>query len=1046
MGTANSELLAQLKTAVTGWTAEVGAAQQRLSQQIDGANTQLDRLLAALQERNGHAAALAAADAEIERLKRNLQQGDLPPGTVTQYSAGPPPRIESVRRELDATVERLHGAIASWTAEVTHSQGDLLNQFNAANTQLQRLLEFLGAPPAGSAAPAAAVPAASLELDQVRHERDVLSDEVRALNIEIETLRREQETFAAANLDAEADRARSQRGEVEALQHALAERDAFIDECQALLEDSQRIEASLSEEIAALEQQVAVYARTEDQLKATIGQQRRESEQHLQALAGLSGEMEALRHALGRDSDSAPYADVQIPDDTSEALAAARGEIERLDASLRDYGETIAHLEGERAAADVAAEALREQIRELESRPDGAAVARLEAQVARLEGLLSEQRQRGTDTIGDARALARDLEVTNRDLAAEGGNMIGLAAIAPEEQVGLEAAMAQLEDELAALRRREEEGVAAARALLQELGAQRDVEAEREAALAAARARIAELEQVPPADVGEDGGLAAELLECRESLTTAEQWIDGLESQLATSEAALAELRSAHEALEAESEVRISEHEATIADLKRELAEKSASGDAETADDPGRADIDGLRAEIARLEEERAAAVAELEAFRVREAELLVERDQIAQALHEFSAKQAAQEEELAEAFSSLEAQQAALRERDETIEAFRQDLAEMGNQLNSLRENESEASRQAEALAQALDGIQASDALHVEELEESRRLLAQMRADHEQQLAASEELSRRGEELERLAQTAQQEEIAALATIEALQSEVHTLQEKEAAENRALEETRAQMAAHQELLREREDKVALLEAQLAEVAAEKETLREATARQEAEMRAAMAEVSEALTERDELREALEKKGEEKGRIYVGEAGMGSGAAEAAAAREQRMRQGDILLSELTHPGDGRSLGDILADAEIITREQLDAALTIQSRDPSQLLGTILVEQEFTTDDAIAQAVACQFNKAVVNPLEVHVQREAIALLNRDICTWHVCIPLRVTGDRLVVAMANPLDESAIYKLRDVSQREITPVVSPASQIMSAIEAHYGTY
>ena len=76
----------------------------------------------------------------------------------------------------------------------------------------------------------------------------------------------------------------------------------------------------------------------------------------------------------------------------------------------------------------------------------------------------------------------------------------------------------------------------------------------------------------------------------------------------------------------------------------------------------------------------------------------------------------------------------------------------------------------------------------------------------------------------------------------------------------------------------------------------------------------------------------------------------------------------------------------------------------------------------------------------------MHIQPQAIKLLNGDICTWHVCIPLRVTGDRLVVAMANPLDESAIYKLRDISQREITPVVGAASQIMDAIDAHYGTF
>ena len=45
-----------------------------------------------------------------------------------------------------------------------------------------------------------------------------------------------------------------------------------------------------------------------------------------------------------------------------------------------------------------------------------------------------------------------------------------------------------------------------------------------------------------------------------------------------------------------------------------------------------------------------------------------------------------------------------------------------------------------------------------------------------------------------------------------------------------------------------------------------------------------------------------------------------------------------------------------------------------------------------------------------------------------------------------MVAMANPLDESAIMKLRDVSQREIMPVVGTPSHIMGAIDNYYGTF
>ncbi|MCF6284761.1 MAG: hypothetical protein L3K26_06195, partial [Candidatus Hydrogenedentes bacterium] len=143
MGTTNSELLAQLHNAISGWTAEVGMAQQRLSQQIDGANGQLGHLLTVLSERNGHAIALAEAKVELERLKRSIQQADMPPGTITHYAPESVPQMDAVRREITTTFERLQGAVQSWTSEVTQSQSGLVEQFGTANSQLRRLLEVL---------------------------------------------------------------------------------------------------------------------------------------------------------------------------------------------------------------------------------------------------------------------------------------------------------------------------------------------------------------------------------------------------------------------------------------------------------------------------------------------------------------------------------------------------------------------------------------------------------------------------------------------------------------------------------------------------------------------------------------------------------------------------------------------------------------------------------------------------------------------------------------------------------------------------------------
>jgi len=159
---------------------------------------------------------------------------------------------------------------------------------------------------------------------------------------------------------------------------------------------------------------------------------------------------------------------------------------------------------------------------------------------------------------------------------------------------------------------------------------------------------------------------------------------------------------------------------------------------------------------------------------------------------------------------------------------------------------------------------------------------------------------------------------------------------------------------------------------------------------------------------------------------------------------EARRRQRRILLSEAAAGKGRRSLGQILVDADIITPRQLAAALKEQRRNPRRLLGTILVEQEVIADDAIAQAVAWQLNLPLVEVSADDVDRRASSLVTRELCAWHVCVPLRVREKTLVLAMANPLDDTALKKVADVSRLEVTPVVATTSDIMTTIEDVYG--
>ena len=1052
MSTANSELISQLRTAIAGWTAEVGVAQDSLSRQIDGANAQLKRLLEVLRERNGHAVALAQANAELAELRRSVQGSGLPAGAVTQYSAAPGNAGNAATKELAHTYDRLENAVHSWTEQVGRSQGGLIEQFNTTNGQLERLVVLLGNDANGSVG---AAPEQEAELEQLQHENSVLNSEVYALNIELESLRREQEDFASANLASETERIVRQRAELEQLEDLLRARDEE-------LAAGRRSEGELAREFESLQKELARRDVSEQHLREAVDLQRRETGQHLEALSALTREMGALRRAfLGGE---APESDTERPDVVAPGLgeedpAEYRLAIERI-SSLEA---TIGQLELEREEVGVLKERIsgfQAQIAELEARPEAVELEAAQGRIVELENTIDRLSSEGIASAAAADALREEMDALRAQAETLEARPTREELDASEQQV---AELREALGQLAADRDRVDAEVAEAAALRGEIGLLKaqfealeareelpDV-AELESTIADLRDQLAEaravsLETTRAGDAEKEG--------LRLALANVESELKALqrreEDTVASARTLLEELES-HRKYEAAQDMALSEARAGAARLEDEagqvntrLAEKARA--LETA-----LEIQtSLEARLASLEAANAGELAalrgELEAAGGRERALAekvaaYEVDLAAGTEHEAEIDGA-----LARANAELAAQQQALADRDAQIEVLRQDIAELDAQRRELAGREADSRQQTEALGEALSAMRETDTHYQEELGKNRALLEELRAEHGRQQDTVQDLSSRGRELEVLLDAARADEMTSLATVEELQAALKAVQDKEQAEAAALAEAQGLLATQQAALVHWETEVSALETRMAAMAAEKDQLSEETAQQQEEIRLAMAEVSRAMHERDELLEALEAEKTKKGRVHAGAAGDGLGAADALEAREMRARQQDILVSELTHTDHNRGLGNILVDAGILTSGQLESALEAQEQDPSQLLGTILIERGYATDDAIAQAVACQLQKPMVNPMEIHIHKDAAGLLNKDICTWHVCVPLRMTGDRMVVAMANPLDESAIMKLRDVSQREITPVVGTPTQIMGAIENCYGSF
>lgn len=135
-------------------------------------------------------------------------------------------------------------------------------------------------------------------------------------------------------------------------------------------------------------------------------------------------------------------------------------------------------------------------------------------------------------------------------------------------------------------------------------------------------------------------------------------------------------------------------------------------------------------------------------------------------------------------------------------------------------------------------------------------------------------------------------------------------------------------------------------------------------------------------------------------------------------------------------------LGDLLLDAGLVTFDELEDALAQQHLMGGRL-GEILVSQLLVTEDQIADLLARQKGLPHVNLTSVGVDPFAAALVPLRLAQRLHVIPIAIeNGDRLILAMADPLDIQAMDEVEFATHLHVDPVVASSTQIRYAIEKY----
>lgn len=135
-------------------------------------------------------------------------------------------------------------------------------------------------------------------------------------------------------------------------------------------------------------------------------------------------------------------------------------------------------------------------------------------------------------------------------------------------------------------------------------------------------------------------------------------------------------------------------------------------------------------------------------------------------------------------------------------------------------------------------------------------------------------------------------------------------------------------------------------------------------------------------------------------------------------------------------------LGEVLVRIDMITPEQLRAALDIARRD-GKLVGQVLVEKGLVTARDLATAVSVHLGVPLVDLKKHRILPEALKLVPEQLARKYNVLPLDIIGGALALVMENPMDVRGIDDIAAVSKMRVEPMMGFADDIRSAIDRNY---
>ncbi len=136
-------------------------------------------------------------------------------------------------------------------------------------------------------------------------------------------------------------------------------------------------------------------------------------------------------------------------------------------------------------------------------------------------------------------------------------------------------------------------------------------------------------------------------------------------------------------------------------------------------------------------------------------------------------------------------------------------------------------------------------------------------------------------------------------------------------------------------------------------------------------------------------------------------------------------------------------LGEILIQKKLITPQALEHGL-VEQKKSGELLGRVLVRLGYLSERQLLEGLAAHLQLPIVSIKQLTVDEQAIKKVPVRFAWHYRCMPVRLKGKTLTLAMSDPLQVRPVDDLKVHYGLEADVVLSTDSEIQEAIQHYYG--